>query len=69
MLVNCQITVTTMIGAQFGSMIRQKMREEAGAVDACADLDQLGRERDVVVAEEQRREADAVDHVHEASGP
>ena len=38
--------------------------EEARAVDL-RRLDQLGRERLVVVAEEQRREAEAVDDVHE----
>ena len=34
MLVNCQISVTTMIGGDSGSTMRQKMRAEAGAVDA-----------------------------------
>ena len=62
MLVNCQITVTTMIGPDDRQQDAAEDLEEAGAVDLRGPH-QLGRERLVVVAEEQRREAETVDDV------
>ena len=43
MLVNCQITVTTMIGSELGSRMRKKISKEARAVDHRSP-DQLVRE-------------------------
>ena len=62
--VNCQITHTTMMGGDSGRMMRQKMREEAGAVDA-GRLDHLVGNVDVEIAEEQRGEGQPIHHMHE----
>ncbi len=62
MLVNCQMTVTTMIGPDDRQQDAAENLEEARAVDL-RGAHQLGRKGLVVVAEEQRREAEAVDGV------
>ena len=64
MLVNWKITVTTMIGPERRQQDAPEDLEEARAVDL-RGADELVRERLVVVAEEQRGEAEAVDHMHE----
>ncbi len=61
-LVNCQMTETTVIGPETGSRMRQKMRKKP-APSICAALDQFGREGGVVVAVIERGEADAIDHM------
>ncbi len=60
MLVNCQMTETTMIGAEEGRRMRREDAEEPSPVDL-RRADQFGREGRVVVAEEERGEAETVD--------
>ena len=62
--VNCQIAATTNAGIEIGSTTDQYVRSMPGAVHP-RSLDQLVRDRRVVVAEDQRRDRDAVDDVRE----
>jgi len=43
-LVNCQITVTTMIGPETGSMMRQKMRKKPAPSIMAARTSSVGKE-------------------------
>ncbi len=67
MLVNCQITVTIRMGGDSGSTILRKNPPETSTVDP-RRLDQIVGNIDVIVAEEQRGEAQPLDEENFRAG-
>ena len=68
MLVNCQITVTTIIGTRAWQENTVEYSEETGAV-YLRRPDKFCRECGIIVSEKERSEAQAVDHVYEHQTP